>query len=131
MEGPAAPDRRLRFGELLAVAGVAPFLAGRLLPSGGGRRLVPCAVKLVFGLPCPTCGATRAFALAARGDLRYRSYNSVWVDAALACVAVGVLGLAGGGPERLRGPVPSGTALLALAAPVFAAGWVRALRRGL
>ena len=59
----------------------------------------------VTGAPCPLCGATRSFVLAAQGDGRWLQYGAVWVVvAALALVMlVGRLrlrvhpGLAAGG----------------------------------
>lgn len=32
--------------------------------------LLPCGIKLLFGIPCPTCGITRAYFSLARGDLQ-------------------------------------------------------------
>lgn len=32
--------------------------------------LLPCGIKLLFGVPCPTCGITRAYFSLARGDLQ-------------------------------------------------------------
>jgi hypothetical protein len=43
------------------------FLASRLLESNIGIHL--CFIKTVFGIPCPTCGSTRAVLLLTRGDL--------------------------------------------------------------
>lgn len=30
---------------------------------------IPCQVKLLFGIPCPTCGMTRAWRLFLRGEI--------------------------------------------------------------
>ncbi|MFH1109252.1 MAG: DUF2752 domain-containing protein [Planctomycetota bacterium] len=77
---------------VLQVAGVRPFftraiaglvlagcvslfaVAARLEPAAGGigtheqLGLPPCGMAMIWGLPCPTCGMTTAFAYAARGQ---------------------------------------------------------------
>lgn len=128
----SASSGGLRLGTALALAGAAPFLAGRLLsPGGGRRRFFPCPLKLVTGIPCPMCGATRSFAYAARRDARYRDGNAVWVYIAAAFLSLGTLHAVGRGPKRLGGPVPDGDTLLRWSVPLFVAGWLGALRRGL
>ena len=48
-----------------------------------------CPFREVTGLPCPLCGGTRAFALAAQGDPDFLDYGAVWVFvAAAAAVAL-------------------------------------------
>ena len=49
-------------------------IATRLEPAAGGigtheqLGLPPCGMAMIWGLPCPTCGMTTAFAYAARGQ---------------------------------------------------------------
>ena len=49
-------------------------IAARLEPAAGGigtheqLGLPPCGMAMIWGLPCPTCGMTTAFAYAARGQ---------------------------------------------------------------
>lgn len=43
------------------------FFANRLLDTGDGFHL--CYFRTVFGIPCPTCGSTRAVLLLMRGDI--------------------------------------------------------------
>jgi len=43
------------------------FFASRLLQDSSGFHL--CFFKNAFGIPCPTCGSTRAVLLLTRGDL--------------------------------------------------------------
>ena len=43
------------------------------------------------GLPCPLCGATRAFTHVARGDSAFLSYNAFWVLVAVAMIVAGVV----------------------------------------
>jgi di/tricarboxylate transporter len=51
------------------------LVAGSLRPAAGGlgthtqMGLPPCSVKVMHDMPCPTCGMTTAFALAAHGRL--------------------------------------------------------------
>lgn len=132
-------ERTVPLAQLLIVGGAVPFVLGRLIPppdqavSRVGQLLWGCPLKAVTGVPCATCGATRAFSLAARGDPRFLRFNAFWVLAAVVTIAAG-LGLrarpnveaevvAGIGrhPERLRLGV--GLAL--------ACGWVNALLRRL
>ena len=114
-------DRRL--GALLLGVGCLPFVAGALAgPDGDAGLLPPCPFREATGLPCPLCGATRAFALAVRGDGDWTAYNAPWVVLAALAVLAGALLLARGGRVRIpRGP-------LAAAAVLFVAlAWAYAL----
>jgi hypothetical protein len=102
------PDPRL-----LAPA-AAPLAAGALLPVQpvlDGPAL--CPFRAATGLPCPLCGATRAFVLAGHGDGRWLDYGAVWVVAALLIAVVAFTRL------QVR-PAPA-------AASVFALAWAWAL----
>ena len=92
-------DRRT--GALLVAGGCLPFAAGALMAppgEGSGTGLI-CPFRELTGLPCPLCGASRAFALAARGDGGLWRYNAVWVVLAVAAVVAGALVLAGRVPH--------------------------------
>ena len=89
-------DRRL--GLTLIGAGCLPFAVGAAAGEDG-ELLPPCPFRSVTGLPCPLCGATRAFALAVRGDGGWTSYNAPWVVLAVAAVLAGVAVLAGWRPR--------------------------------
>ncbi|MGH2970351.1 MAG: DUF2752 domain-containing protein, partial [Solirubrobacteraceae bacterium] len=80
-EGYAAPAVERRLGARLLAAGCLPFAAGALIapPGEDGFGGLPCPFLAVTGLPCPLCGSTRSFALAARGDMALFGYNAVWV----------------------------------------------------
>ena len=93
-------DRRL--GALVLACGCLPFAAGALVERDGGL-LPPCPFRAATGLPCPFCGGTRAFALAARGDGGWLTYNAPWVVLAALAVLAGALALAGALPlARVR-----------------------------
>ena len=114
-------DRRL--GALLLGAGCLPFAAGALAgPDGDAGLLPPCPFREATGLPCPLCGATRAFALAVRGDGGWTAYNAPWVVLAALAILAGALAFAGVRPPRLaRRP-------LAVAVVLFVAvAWAYAL----
>jgi len=89
--------------------------------------LPPCPMLEATGVPCPLCGATRAFAAAGRGDLpALLDANAVWVAyAVLAAVVVAL--------PRLRRRVAPLLAMatprsaLALLAVVAAPAWAWAL----
>ena len=107
-------DRRL--GALLLGAGCLPFVAGALAgPDGDAGLLPPCPFREATGLPCPLCGATRAFALAVRGDGDWTAYNAPWVVLAALAVVLGALALAGVRLPRARAPVAVAAALLVVA----------------
>jgi hypothetical protein len=110
----------VRRGARLLAFGCAPFVAGAIVPADGDTGLF-CPFRELTGLPCPLCGATRAFALAARGDARFLDYNAVWVVVAALLIVAGAVALVRGRAPRLRtGPA----AVLALA--VAALAWAYA-----
>ena len=95
----------------LAAIAAAPLATGALLPVGAVLDgPVVCPFRAATGLPCPLCGATRAFVLAGHGDGRWLDYGAVWVLAA----AVLLLVVALAGRPRLRA-VPSAAAVGAVA----------------
>jgi hypothetical protein len=107
-------------------AGCLPFAAGALAgPDGDAGLLPPCPFREATGLPCPLCGAMRAFALAVRGDGGWTAYNAPWVVLAALVVLAGVLVLAGALPlARLR---PGRRALTAAVLATVAVAWAYAL----
>ena len=106
--------RERRLGLLLLAGGCLPFAAGALMapPGEPGPGGLPCPFRTVTGLPCPLCGASRAFALAARGDSRVWDFNAAWVVIAAAAVLAGIAALA----ASARGAAPLSGARDALAA---------------
>jgi hypothetical protein len=72
-------DARFGVPEVFALIGLLSFAVARFLPV----LAVPytCPMKGAFGIPCATCGMTRAFVALARGD----------VAAALAASPLGAL----------------------------------------
>jgi hypothetical protein len=98
--------------------GCAPFVAGALVPADGDSGLF-CPFRELTGLPCPLCGATRAFALAARGDARFLDFNAVWVLFAVLLVLAGAVVLVTGRRPRVSG---AGVAVV-----VAATAWAYAL----
>jgi hypothetical protein len=94
---------------LAAVLLVVPLLVSRLMDPAIADDPGSCPFLHATGVPCPACGATRAFVLLAHGDgegaLRFNwSWILVW---ALAVVALGVaawrsIGGRPAAPEWLR-----------------------------
>ncbi len=63
----AGRDRSFGHVEVFAALGAASFLVARFLPVLElGYR---CPLQAAAGIPCATCGMTRAFVFLARGDL--------------------------------------------------------------
>jgi hypothetical protein len=66
-----------------------PFALGAALPVDAvlhGPDV--CPFQAITGVPCPLCGATRAFVLAGHLDARWLDYGAVWVLAAVALLVV-------------------------------------------
>src|SRR3954454_20538799 len=112
-------DRRM--GLLLVAAGCAPVARATLVTREDME--LPCPFRAATGLPCPLCGATRAFALAVRGDGGWTAYNAPWVVLAALAIVAGVLALVGALPRPRLGARP----LVALAVVFVAVAWAYAL----
>jgi hypothetical protein len=76
-------------------------VASRLEPARGGigtheqLGLAPCGMMMLWGLPCPTCGMTTAFAHTARGQL-VSAFHAQPTGLTLA-IAIAVAAIAAGG----------------------------------
>jgi DNA-binding transcriptional LysR family regulator len=116
-------DAARRQGLLIAGVAAAPFCLAQA--AAAGPELV-CPFRAATGLPCPLCGATRAFALAGRGDSAFLRFNGWWV--LLAAVALGTgLGVAMAA-RPLHAPRARGAALaVVLLVFAVAAPWTWAL----
>lgn len=115
-------------GLLLFTAGLLPFAAGAAANAGVGAESLPgtCLFRLATGLPCPFCGATRSFSFFSAGSWTFLSYNALWVFAALATVALGLLVMAG--RVSLRGFWSQhGKLPIHLTLTLLLAGWIWAL----
>jgi Protein of unknown function (DUF2752) len=88
--------------------GTLPLAAGALLPQSAlSADGLPCPWRALTGLPCPLCGATRAFVHAGHLDAAFLDYGAVWVVAAVALIIAGL--------ARRRLPAWSLVPVLALA----------------
>jgi hypothetical protein len=114
---PPRMHRERRVGLLLLGCGCLPFAAGALAGEHGSG-LPECPLRAATGLPCPLCGATRAFALAARGDDAFWRFNAVWVLLAAAAILVGAF--------TLIAPAPLARARAALAVRLVTPGRIAA-----
>jgi len=66
--GPSShPLGRIETG-LSALAGIVVLVIARAYPLWREQFVVACPLLEIFGLPCPTCGGTRAFAALAAGN---------------------------------------------------------------
>jgi len=76
-------------------------VASRLEPAAGGvgtheqLGLAPCGMMMLWGVPCPTCGMTTAFAHVAHGQLA-SAFHAQPAGFALA-IAIGLAAIAAGG----------------------------------
>lgn len=89
----------VRAGFLIPIAGL---VVARLLtpdPRGLGTHqqlgLPPCSMRLLFGIPCPSCGMTTSWSYFSRGDFQLSVFTN-FAGFLLACLAIlmGVLAIA-------------------------------------
>jgi hypothetical protein len=130
----AQSDPKLSRYALVGTVAAAPLLAGALIPQsviGDGPKL--CLLREALGIPCPFCGATRAFIEFGHGSADWLTYNGYWVIVSLAVLLFSLLLIAatltargpGRLPEKIGGRVYSSrlvTPLVLLA--VTLPGWI-------
>jgi hypothetical protein len=120
-------DRRLGAG--LVAAGGVPLALGAVIPPSAvldGPDV--CPFRAVTGIPCPLCGATRAFVLAGHGDGAFASYGAFWLVVAAVCVVLGLAVLARTvDAEDVRAAVRGRRRVVPLLTALLAAGWAYAL----
>ncbi len=105
-----APGGLLLAGLLAPVAVVGLALDAGSVDDGAGWR---CPLLHATGVPCPACGATRAFVHLANGDLGFLDYNWAWPVLWALGIAWALLLLARGWRARpLTGPVAARVTVL-------------------
>lgn len=100
-------------------------------PQGFGTHrqmgLPPCSIQTLYGIPCPTCGMTTAFAHFVRGELVSASQaNPGGFLAASSCVLLlpwSIAGIVRGRLLWVRSPVESAVILLAVLVGVSLLSW--------
>lgn len=131
---PGTPPRGLPSGGVLLAFGATPFAAGIASNAAGlgepGAPRLLCPFAEATGLPCPFCGASRAFRLVTAGDSAFVHYNPFWVAFAAILVIAGTALLIrqrrrGGPPPRTGQPgwapsIPSAFGVLGL---LMLGGW--------
>ena len=122
---PQVASSTTRLGSMLLALGVAPFAAGAALGAVDAPRM--CPFSIATGAPCPLCGSTRAFSLAAAGDPSFAQFNAVWVAVAVAAVLAGAALLLLRAAGRRQAPVVPWARLWPAALAVVAVAWVWAL----
>lgn len=132
MAGPDAAGAAPRGGLLLPAALAAAWLAAvgvfeLLRPAGSAHSL--CILRTVSGIPCPTCGTTRAVrALAAGRPLDALGYNPLVMTAMTAVAAWLLLRALGAAPRRRATARPWHAPALALATVLLVlANWLYVL----
>lgn len=115
-------------GLALIGVGLLPFALGGVYAAIDGEGSIPghCPFLMATGLPCPLCGATRAFGLVASGNPEFLQFNFFWVLAAAILVLVGGVVFL----KRIPPPkawFPSGRLPIYLTVGVLALGWAAAL----
>ncbi len=113
---------------MVGAALLCPLAAARLLSPDGREYgtheqfgLPPCTMVVLFGIRCPTCGSTTAFAHMARGELieSFRA-NAAGALAALLSVPVGLWVCLAAIRGRWPIAAPNGAAAVAVAVGLLA-----------
>jgi cytochrome bd-type quinol oxidase subunit 2 len=114
-----------RLGSLLLAMGVAPFAVGAAAGAVDAPRV--CPFSMATGVPCPLCGTTRSFSLAAAGDPSFLQFNAVWVGVAAVVALAGAALLLLRATGRLQPPAVPWARLWPVALAVVAVAWAWAL----
>lgn len=131
----AEPSRKLA---LIGAVAAAPLVAGALLPaSSSGEGPALCLMRHAVGVPCPFCGATRAFIEFGHGSGEWiSSYNGFWVLVSIAALALACFALLASWrssrvarvvAERLERLSQAPLAIPALMLLLIVPGWIWAL----
>jgi hypothetical protein len=81
----------------IVVAWLTLIGVGVLLGNATGHQIVVCTFKRLTGLPCPTCGATRATLCLLHGDVwSAMKHNPLLFAAGIYLAAIGILRLGWG-----------------------------------
>ena len=116
---------------LLALTAATGLVAGRMYPVWRQSVELLCPAWTIFGIPCPTCGGTRAVAAVAQGDLLGAlSWNPLVAALTIGAVAIVPLAAAAslGWLPVPRVPQRLGRWTRACAALALALNWLYLLR---
>ncbi len=125
----------LPLGLIYAVISILAVAGARLAVDGVAFDGYFCPFKLITGLPCPTCGLTRAFAAVSHLDFATAlAQNPLMV---IALVGVWIWGLVsltgvvhGGRVPRIRANKGAATAMRIFAVAAIAANWAYLIAAG-